>query len=176
MEISGPGGYDTNGSDFDLLRDSILTADLAGALSDETASLTVFAPTDAAFVTLAQVLGYGGADNACSLDHIVDALTLLGSGDDVVDGGSGNGRMFGGGGHVDFVFENGSGRDVILGFRDGSDQIDLSGYEGIKNLSDIKDGMQGRWYGTRINLEDGDSILLVGVSEHRLDESDFIFA
>ena len=83
LELSGPGGYDTNGGDFDLLRDSVITANLAGALSDPAANLTVFAPTDAAFIGLAQTLGYTGSDEAGSLGYIVDALTLLGGGDPV---------------------------------------------------------------------------------------------
>jgi Ca2+-binding RTX toxin-like protein len=81
VELSGaPGTTDTNGNDFDLLREAVLTAGLAGALSNPGASLTVFAPTDAAFVKLAKTLGYQGVDEAGSLGHIVDALTLLGGG------------------------------------------------------------------------------------------------
>ena len=360
LELSGTSGYDDNGSDFDLLRDSVITAGLAGALSDEDASLTVFAPTDAAFVGLAQTLGYTGSDEAGSLGYIVDSLTLLGggdpiplltqvltyhvtpgeffladvaglgdgaqiptlqgglltldlarpglndldpgvpdpnligfdvdvsngvihvldgvllplpvssilsapdtdfeignngreffmtregndfvdgnggndvirtgsgndvaiggsgndfvaggkgddivigesgndklfggrgndvieggsgrdkifgnSGDDTINGGSGNDHMFGGGGNDDFVFENGSGRDIVFGFNDRKDQIDLSGYEGIEDFSDIEHDIKAGWFGARLELEDGDSVLLVGVSAHRLDSEDFIFA
>lgn len=75
------GEYDTNGGDFDLLRDAAITAGLADALSDPTAALTVFAPTDDAFIGLAQTLGYGGSDEAGSLGYVVDALSLLGGGD-----------------------------------------------------------------------------------------------
>ncbi|WP_424932513.1 fasciclin domain-containing protein [Amaricoccus macauensis] len=83
VEVSGASGYDDNGNDFDLLRDAVLTAGLAEALSDPAAELTVFAPNDAAFVGLAQTLGYEGSDEAGSLGHIVDALTLLGGGDPI---------------------------------------------------------------------------------------------
>ena len=80
--LSGlPGTTDSNGNDFDLLRDAVLTAGLDTALSDPAATLTVFAPTDSAFIGLAQTLGYGGSDEAGSLGYIVDALTLLGGGD-----------------------------------------------------------------------------------------------
>jgi len=77
------GEYDTNGGDFDLLRDSVVTAGLAAALDDDSASLTVFAPTDDAFIGLAKTLGYSGDDEAGSLGHIVDSLTLLGGGDPI---------------------------------------------------------------------------------------------
>ena len=344
VELSGlPGTTDNIGTDFDLLRDAVLTAGLDGALSNPAASLTVFAPNDDAFVGLAQTLGYGGTDEGGSLGYIVDALTLLGggnpipllqgvltyhvvgsgafdlaavaglgdgamietlqggsvtldltapglgdldpglpdpkligfdvdggngiihvldgvlmpisvsaivsqpgtdfiigdndgayyntrggddfidgnggrdtiragSGDDVAIGGSGNDWMAGGrgndtllgesghdkiiggrgndtitggagndwmvGGHGNdtFVFENGSDDDKIIGFRDGKDQIDLSDYEGIDDFSDIKDNISQRWFSSKIDLEDGDSIYLVGLRAHQIDESDFIFA
>lgn len=84
VDLSGlPGTTDSNGSDFDLLREAVLIAGLDGALSDPAASLTVFAPNDAAFVGLAQTLGFGGSDEGGALGHIVDALTLLGGGDPI---------------------------------------------------------------------------------------------
>lgn len=78
-----PGEYDNDGSDFDLLRDAVVTAGLADALADEDAMLTVFAPNDDAFIGLATTLGYGGNDEAGSLGFLVDALTLLGGGDPI---------------------------------------------------------------------------------------------
>ncbi|MDV7143124.1 fasciclin domain-containing protein [Tropicimonas sp. TH_r6] len=84
VELSGaPGTTDTNGMDFDLLREAVLTAGLAPALSNEDATFTVFAPNDDAFIGLAQTLGYGGSDEGGSLGFIVDALTLLGGGDPI---------------------------------------------------------------------------------------------
>lgn len=74
-----------NASDgeFEILRDAVLTAGLAEALSNPAANLTVFAPTDAAFIDLAQNLGYGDSDESGALGYIVDALTLLGGGDPI---------------------------------------------------------------------------------------------
>lgn len=77
------GSYDADGTDFDLLRDAVVTAGLAETLDDPDASLTVFAPNDAAFVGLAGALGYGGTDEGGALGHIVEALTLLGGGDPI---------------------------------------------------------------------------------------------
>lgn len=76
-----PGEYDTNGDDFDMLRDAVIAAGLDGTLNDPFASLTVFAPNDDAFVGLAQTLGYSGSDEAGSFAYIVDSLSLLGGGD-----------------------------------------------------------------------------------------------
>ncbi|WP_306114059.1 MULTISPECIES: fasciclin domain-containing protein [unclassified Roseovarius] len=342
VELSGASGFDTNDGDFDLLREAVIAADLAGPLSDGSAEFTVFAPTDAAFIGLAQTLGYSGSDEGGSLNYILDALALLGGGDpiptlgnilsyhvvegeffladvaalgngaeiptllgpnvtlnldvpgledldpglpdpaligfdvdvdngvihvldgvllplpvsnilsqpgtdfeigdssdeffftgrgsdfvdgnggrdkiflgsgsdvalggdgndkifgqrgndtllgedghdkifggrgrDEINGGAGNDLMIGGGGRDTFVFENGSDHDKILGFRDGRDKIDLSGYDGIESFADIEHNISGRWFGSKIHLDDGDSIYLAGVRAHRLDESDFIFA
>lgn len=77
------GSFDDNNGDFDILREAVVAAGLDGALNDPEASLTVFAPTDAAFIGLAQALGYTGSDEAGALGHIVKALTLLGGGDPI---------------------------------------------------------------------------------------------
>lgn len=84
VALSGaPGTTDNNGADFDILRDAVIAAGLAEALSDPNEQYTVFAPTDAAFIGLAQTLGYSGTDEAGAFAHIVDALTLLGGGDPI---------------------------------------------------------------------------------------------
>lgn len=76
-------GFDANGGDFDMLLAAVKAAGLVGALADETATLTAFAPTDEAFVTLSQTLGYGSSDEAGAWEYLVDALTLLGGGDPI---------------------------------------------------------------------------------------------
>lgn len=76
-------GFDTNGDDFDLLREAVVTADLATTLDDAHADFTVFAPTDSAFVGLAQGLGYGSDDEEGAWGYLVEALTLLGGGDPI---------------------------------------------------------------------------------------------
>jgi serralysin len=83
--VAASGGvFDEDRSDFDLLLNAVQAAGLAGALDAEGADLTVFAPNDAAFVGLAQTLGYGGEDEAGSFGFIVDALTLFSGGGDPI--------------------------------------------------------------------------------------------
>jgi serralysin len=62
--------------EFELLVAALDAAGLVGAVADPGASLTVFAPTDAAFVALAQDLGYPGSDEAGALGYLVDLLGL----------------------------------------------------------------------------------------------------
>lgn len=78
-------GFDTNGADFDILRESVVAADLADLLNDPDVDLTVFAPTDDAFVGLSQNLGYDGDDEAGAFSYLVDALRLLNGGDDPIE-------------------------------------------------------------------------------------------
>ncbi|MGX9355590.1 fasciclin domain-containing protein [Roseobacteraceae bacterium S113] len=77
-------GFDSNGEDFDLLREAVVAAGLADTLGDVNADFTVFAPNDAAFVGLAQSLGFGGSDEAGAFGYIVDALRLLNQGGDPI--------------------------------------------------------------------------------------------
>jgi len=67
------GAPDEDSSDFDLLVTALQATGLDAAADDPDADLTVFAPTDAAFVSLAQDLGYAGADEAGALQTILDA-------------------------------------------------------------------------------------------------------
>lgn len=78
-------GFDSNGGDFDMLREAVVAAGLADTLNDPTADLTVFAPTDSAFVGLSQALGYQGSDESGAFSYLVDALRLLNSGNDPIE-------------------------------------------------------------------------------------------
>ncbi|MEM9516552.1 MAG: fasciclin domain-containing protein [Actinomycetota bacterium] len=78
LAVSGPPtedpflGLDGNGSDYDILRSALVAAGLTGAVADPDADLTVFAPTDDAFIKLAQDLGFEGNDEAGALAAILD--------------------------------------------------------------------------------------------------------
>ncbi len=344
LKSGDPGTFDSDNQDFDILREAVIAAGLAETLDNPEAELTVFAPNDAAFITLAQTLGYQGDDEAGALGHIIKALTLLGGGDpiplltnilkyhvvdgefdsttvvglgdgaeiqtllgssvelnlesdppslgdadpgiddpgliafdvdasngiihvldgvllpvsvsgilgkkntdfilgdssdefiftgrgkdfvhgddgndvintgsgndvalggagndiifggrgkdilrgdeghdkifggrgkDIIDGGEGNDKLFGGRGKDTFVFDEGDGHDWIVDFRVGKDKIDLSEYDGITSFEDIEDDIDGKFFGTKIELDDGDSIYLSGIWASHLSESDFIFA
>ncbi|MEQ9693804.1 fasciclin domain-containing protein [Shimia sp. SDUM112013] len=76
------GSFDMNGSDFDILHTAVSAAGLGSALADSNADLTVFAPNDDAFLSLAQTLGYAGMDEAGATDVILRALSLFSGGGD----------------------------------------------------------------------------------------------
>ncbi|MEO1057124.1 MAG: fasciclin domain-containing protein [Actinomycetota bacterium] len=71
LAVSGDSGLDNNGSDYDILREALVATDLVDAVADPNANLTVFAPTDNAFIKLAQDLGFEGDDEAGALAAIL---------------------------------------------------------------------------------------------------------
>ena len=64
VALSGSSGFDTNAGDFDILRDAVLATELDGLLSKRR-QLTVFAPTDQAFLDLT-----GKADEAQAFEAV----------------------------------------------------------------------------------------------------------
>lgn len=77
------GTFDANGNDYDILLTALNTANLTAAVADPTASLTVFAPRDRAFVRLARDLGYQGFDEQGTWQFLVSTMTTLGGGDPI---------------------------------------------------------------------------------------------
>lgn len=82
IERSG-GQFDQNGNDFDILLTALGAAGLAGALDDASANLTLFAPTDAAFLATAHDLGFTGTSESDAWQFLVSTLTTLGNGDPI---------------------------------------------------------------------------------------------
>ena len=82
--LKSGGEFDNNKRDFDILLNAVVAADLADALANPDAELTVFAPSDVAFYRLARDLGYEGRyDETAVWEFIVGALTDLGGGDPI---------------------------------------------------------------------------------------------
>lgn len=81
--LKSGGDFDRKRHDYDILLNAVVTAGLADALADPEADLTVFAPTDLAFIRLARDLGYAGYDEAGAFEAIVETLTVLGNGDPI---------------------------------------------------------------------------------------------
>ncbi|MFK7835540.1 MAG: fasciclin domain-containing protein [Sulfitobacter sp.] len=77
-------GFDNDSSDFDILLAAVQAAGLADALDAAAADLTVFAPTDGAFIATAQALGFSGDDEEGAFAFMVSALTLLSAGSDPI--------------------------------------------------------------------------------------------
>jgi uncharacterized surface protein with fasciclin (FAS1) repeats len=80
---SSTNGPDRNPYDYDLLLKAVLATKLDGALADPSASLTVFAPDDAAFIRTARDLGYTGWSEQGAWNFLASALGSLNGGDPI---------------------------------------------------------------------------------------------
>ena len=99
---------------------------------------------------------------------------LGGAGNDVIDGKGGADVLFGESGADIFVFQHGTGGDVIGDFTQGQDRIDLSAYglsfSQVQALF-IQNGGNGG-----IDLGNGDFVVLNGVNTASLTAADFILS
>lgn len=125
-----------------------------------------------------RLVGQGGTDTldgGTGQDRIVG-----GAGADRIIGGQGNDTMAGGAGADTFVFGNRDGNDRVTGFAAGSDRIDLSRVSEITDADDLaQNHIRTRNGNVIIDMHDGSSITLVGVTENDLHragyEDNFIF-
>jgi Ca2+-binding RTX toxin-like protein len=99
---------------------------------------------------------------------------LGGLGTDTLNGKAGNDVLFGEGGADTFVFERGTGGDVIGDFAPGTDKISLIGL-GFANYAALQPNIFQVGGNTGINLGQGDFIVLNGVTNAQLSAADFLF-
>jgi Ca2+-binding RTX toxin-like protein len=99
---------------------------------------------------------------------------LGGFGNDTLNGKGGNDVLFGEGGADTFVFERGTGGDVIGDFQAGVDKISLVGL-GIASYAALQPAIFQVGGNTGINLGQGDFIVLNDVTNAALSASDFMF-
>lgn len=98
-------------------------------------------------------------------------LVCAGSGDDIINGGTGNDRLEGGSGEDIFVFEMGTGQDTVLDFGNGRDELDLTDF-GFASFADVQAAAEDDGDDLVIDLGNGASVTLVGVSEAELSQDD----
>lgn len=95
-----------------------------------------------------------------------------------ITGGGGNDTLYGGGGDDVFVFEDGSGHDVVGDFKAGAgspDVLDVSAF-GFADFNALLSAAedQGGTADVTIALDDDDQVTLVGVRTADLHQGDFI--
>lgn len=95
------------------------------------------------------------------------------AGNDILDGGIGKDELTGGAGADVFVFENGSHRDTITDFEDGSDLLDFSGYFGVDSIADLSIFQSGAH--TIVSAGGPDGVTLINTDVELIDATDFIF-
>src|SRR5690606_11527861 len=91
---------------------------------------------------------------------------------DVLMGGAGNDLLNGGPGADLYRFAGNWGRDVVQGFDDGSDRLDLRGAVGVSGIADLTIFQQGN----HVHIVAGDNRIVVRNTDVAdIDETDFLF-
>jgi Haemolysin-type calcium binding protein related domain/RTX calcium-binding nonapeptide repeat (4 copies) len=98
---------------------------------------------------------------------------LGGAGDDMINGRGGNDVLFGEAGADTFVFDRGTGGDVIGDFTRGADRIDLRAF-GITSFAALSLGFIQNGSVGAINLGGGDFIVIHNATMSTFSASDFI--
>ena len=98
---------------------------------------------------------------------------LGGAGNDTLNGKAGNDVLFGEGGADTFVFERGTGGDVIGDFLHGTDKIDISAL-GFGNFATLQANFVQVGNVGAIDLGNGDFIVLHSVTMAQLSANDFV--
>ena len=117
--------------------------------------------------------GVGNELNNVMTGSILTNWLLGSAGNDTVNGKGGNDVLFGEGGADTFVFERGTGGDVIGDYQAGLDHIRLSGV-GYTSFAQIQTHMVENGGSTAIDLGQGDFVVLAGVPMASLTAADFL--
>ena len=102
-------------------------------------------------------------------------VLTAGSGDDVLQGFAGNDTLGGGGGADRFVFDHGTGQDMVGDFVSGTDKLDLSAF-GFANFAAVQAATHDVGGNAVIDLGGGDSVTLSGFLTAELQSGDVILA
>lgn len=103
-----------------------------------------------------------------------DDLVLGGGGADRIDGGADDDVLNGGRGRDTFVFDLGSGADLIEDFEAGRDTMEISTLMGAANFADIQ-GASAQSGSDLVITLGADEITLSGLTINDLGASDFLF-
>ncbi|MBI1285510.1 MAG: hypothetical protein GC183_14440 [Thiobacillus sp.] len=98
---------------------------------------------------------------------------LGGAGNDTINGKGGNDVLFGEAGIDTFVFERGTGGDVIGDFLSGTDKVQLSGL-GFASFAQVQAAMTTDGVSTALDLGLGDFVVFNGVTPGGFAAGDFL--
>ena len=172
ISLDGGAGYDRL---YALGYSGALVVDIAATNFEFASGSTAGDTFDASAASWSvKLLGLNGNDVLTG--GAADDLLYGGNGNDVLEGGAGNDRLYGQAGTDTFVFgSSGWGDDIVQGFEDGQDTIDMSGL-GI-TFADLAITAVGST-NVLVSYDDGgvvSTILLTGVALADIDANDFVF-
>ena len=115
----------------------------------------------------------GDRDDDTVLGGLGDDVVKGGLGDDFISGGEGSDILWGDGGADVFHFSANDGVDIVKDFASGEDRIDLQSF-GFVSFDQVLESVSDNSLGVRLDLGDGDIVLLRGVSIQDLSSDDFL--
>jgi Ca2+-binding RTX toxin-like protein len=98
---------------------------------------------------------------------------LGGAGSDTIDGKAGGDVLFGEAGNDTFVFEHGTGGDVVGDFAHGEDKMNLTDFH-FADFATLQNSFHQAGSDGAIDLGGGDFVVLPGVTMATLDAGDFV--
>ncbi|WP_193142998.1 Ig-like domain-containing protein [Meridianimarinicoccus sp. MJW13] len=102
-------------------------------------------------------------------------VLIGGAGNDTIEGGAGDDFLLGGAGRNTYVFGDGAGKDVVVGFKDGTDLIHLAGHSQISSLSDLDITQMGTHTVVRAKGTTAHQFTLADFDATKLTTADFHF-
>jgi len=134
-------------------------------------------------VTLLDFTAFGETLNGNGANNLIDGGagndTIRGrNGRDTLLGADGDDRLIGGSAADVFVFAPDGGRDRIIDFQVGFDQIDLTAYAplGVDGIEDLTIRSNSAATIIRLGFDPSIEIRLLGIPAGQLSEADFVFA
>jgi len=180
--LDGGNGNDTliggSGDDTLIGGSGIDTVSYGDATSGVTVSLADAGPhvTSAGSDTFSSIENLTGSAFGDTLTGDAGANTLYsGDGDDILNGGAGNDLLIGGSGADKFVFDLGTGQDMVSDFASGTDKLDLSAF-GFADFTAVQAATHDVGGNAVIDLGGGDSVTLTGVTSSQLQSGDVILS
>ena len=113
-------------------------------------------------------------DGATGTGNALDNLIAGGDGVQLLNGGAGNDVLSGGAGADLFLFERGTGRDVVTDFQPGTDKIVIGGgFTGFTSFAAVQAALRQDGADAVLELGGGEAAILRGVSTTSLTAADF---
>ena len=117
----------------------------------------------------------GGYGNDRLYGGIGDDYLEGNAGNDLLRGGAGDDWLFGGAGDDTYFFAPDGGDDIIEGFGQGADKIDLTAFEEIQSIADLVMMQYGDHLEIDLSRQDGGTVTLQFTDEADILDEHFVF-